>query len=31
VLVTHDSALAAGHVQRTFTLLDGRIVAETRS
>jgi putative ABC transport system ATP-binding protein len=31
VLVTHDSALASAHVQRTVTLLDGRIVTETRS
>jgi putative ABC transport system ATP-binding protein len=31
VLVTHDSALASAHVQRTLTLLDGRVLAETRS
>jgi len=31
LLVTHDAALAARCVQRTITLLDGRIVAETRS
>jgi putative ABC transport system ATP-binding protein len=31
VLVTHDSALASGHAQRTLTLLDGRVVSETRS
>jgi putative ABC transport system ATP-binding protein len=30
VLVTHDSILAAPFVRRTVTLLDGRIVAETR-
>jgi putative ABC transport system ATP-binding protein len=31
VLVTHDSALASGHAHRTLTLLDGRVVSETRS
>jgi putative ABC transport system ATP-binding protein len=30
VLVTHDSALASAFAQRTVTLLDGRVVAETR-
>jgi putative ABC transport system ATP-binding protein len=30
VLVTHDSVLASAFVRRTVTLLDGRIVAETR-
>jgi putative ABC transport system ATP-binding protein len=30
ILVTHDSALASAFVQRTLTLLDGRVVAETR-
>ncbi len=30
VLVTHDAALAARHVHRSVTLLDGRIVEETR-
>jgi putative ABC transport system ATP-binding protein len=30
VLVTHDSALVSAFVQRTVTLLDGRVVAETR-
>jgi putative ABC transport system ATP-binding protein len=29
VLVTHDAALAAHHVRRSVTLLDGRIVEET--
>jgi putative ABC transport system ATP-binding protein len=31
VLVTHDAALAARHVSRSVTLLDGRIVEESRS
>ena len=31
VLVTHDAALAARHVSRSVTLLDGRIVGESRS
>jgi ABC-type lipoprotein export system ATPase subunit len=30
VLVTHDAALASRYVQRSLTLLDGRIVAEGR-
>ncbi len=30
VLVTHDAALAARHVRRSVTLLDGRIIEETR-
>jgi putative ABC transport system ATP-binding protein len=30
VLVTHDAALAARHVSRSVTLLDGRIVEESR-
>ena len=30
VLVTHDAALAARHVHHSVTLLDGRIVEETR-
>ena len=31
VLVTHDASLASRFAQRALTLLDGRIVAETRS
>ena len=31
ILVTHDAALAAGCVQRSLTLLDGKVVAEARS
>jgi ABC-type lipoprotein export system ATPase subunit len=31
VLVTHDRAVASDFVTRTFTLLDGRVVAEERS
>jgi putative ABC transport system ATP-binding protein len=30
ILVTHDSVLASAFVRRTVTLLDGRIIAETR-
>ena len=30
ILVTHDAALASRFVQRTVTLSDGRIVAESR-
>ena len=31
ILVTHDSALASKFVQRTMTLLDGKVVAEAGS